>query len=98
MFRKELAITTHAGIFDTLVKNANNTFTLTHPDQTAHEFDASGRLTALRDRHNNTIALTYTGNDLTQAQAAGGQTLTFVYTNDDLMSVTDNANHALQLT
>lgn len=80
------------------MKNGDGTFTLTHTDRSQHLFDANGRLTALRDRHHNTLALTYTGNDLTLAQAAGGQTLTFGYTNGKLTSVVDNANHTLSLT
>jgi YD repeat-containing protein len=93
-----------AGIFDTLVKNADNTFTLTHTDQSAHLFEpnpldaTTWRLYEIRDRHNNAITLTYNGNELAQAHAAGGQTLTFGYMNGNLASVTDNANHSLQLT
>ncbi|MDL1894754.1 hypothetical protein FBQ82_00630 [Anaerolineae bacterium CFX7] len=85
------------GIFDILVKNGNGTFTLTHTDQTAHEFDAAGKLNALHDRHNNTVALTYTNNELTQAVAAGGQSLTFAYADGKLQTVTDNATHVLEL-
>jgi len=86
------------GIFDMLVKNGDGTFTLTHTDQSAHAFDTNGRLVSLRDRHNNTIALAYTGADLTQAQAAGGQFLTFAYTAGKLSAVTDNVNHTLSIT
>lgn len=87
-----------AGNYDTRVKHGNGTFMLTHTDQPTHEFDINGRLTALHDRYNNTIALAYNGSNLTQAQAAGGQSLTFGYTNGNLSTVTDNANHVLQLT
>lgn len=87
-----------AGLYDVLVKNGDGTFTLTHPDQSAHEFDTAGKLIALRDRHDNTITLTYSSGELTEAEAAGGQTLTFAYTSGNLTSVTDNASHTLAMT
>jgi YD repeat-containing protein len=98
LFRREAngSYTAPAGNYDTLVHHPDQTFTLTHPDQSAHLFDASGRLTQVRDRNGNAINLTYTNNVLTQAQAAGGQTLTFAYSGGNLASVTDHAGRAFQ--
>jgi YD repeat-containing protein len=98
LFRREAngTYTAPAGNYDTLVRHADQTFTLTHPDQSTHLFDASGRLTQVRDRNGNAINLTYTNNVLTQAQAAGGQTLTFAYSGGNLASVTDHAGRAFQ--
>jgi YD repeat-containing protein len=78
-FRREAdgSYTAPVGNFDTLVWNADQTFTLTHPDQSQHLFDANGRLTQIRDRKGNAITLTYTSGQLTQVQAAAGQTLAF---------------------
>jgi YD repeat-containing protein len=98
LFRREAngSYTAPAGNYDTLVHHPDQTFTLTHPDQSTHLFDASGRLTQVRDRNGNAINLTYTNNVLTQAQAAGGQTLTFAYSGGNLASVTDHAGRAFQ--
>jgi YD repeat-containing protein len=85
--------TSPAGNFDILVRNADQTYTLTHTDQSAHDFDVTGRLTRIHDRHSNAITLTYNDSLLTQAQAAGGQTLTFAYTDGRLSSVTWTSLH-----
>jgi len=86
-----------AGTFDHLVQNVDLSYTLTHTDQSTHQFDSSGLLTQVRDRHGNVIGLSYTNGLLSQAQAAGGQTLTFNYTNSSLSSVSDAAGHTVQL-
>jgi len=47
------------GVYDTLVENGDQTLTLTTKAQVRYLFDASGKLTAIKDRNDNTIAVTY---------------------------------------
>lgn len=46
------------GIFDTLVKNGDNTYTLTTTSQVRYNFDTGGRLTSIVDRNGNATTLT----------------------------------------
>jgi YD repeat-containing protein len=47
----------------TLAKNADGTYTLTaHGDSVSQNFDANGRLTAIKDPNGNTISFAYTAN------------------------------------
>ena len=48
-----------AGKFVRLIKNADNTWTLTQAHGEKYQFDTDGKLTAIQDRNNNTITLTY---------------------------------------
>jgi YD repeat-containing protein len=53
--------------FNTLVKNVDDTFTLTRRDQTQFLFSAGGALTSIRDKNGNTVGLTYgLGGNFTQ--------------------------------
>jgi YD repeat-containing protein len=60
-----------------IVKNADNTYTLTFQDGRVHKFDAVGRLQWQRDRNGNQTTLTYDVNYvLTSITDAVGRTLT----------------------
>jgi RHS repeat-associated protein len=63
-----------------IVKNADNTYTLTFQDGRIHQFNPSGKLVSMADRNNNTINLTYDANSnpITATDAAG-RTLTLTY-------------------
>jgi YD repeat-containing protein len=94
-----------AGIFDTPVKNGDDSFTLTHTDQSAHLFEPNPldatlwRLYEVRDRHNNIVTLTYSNGALQQVTAAAGQSLQFFYYADGkLQRVEDNYTPARALT
>lgn len=47
--------------FDTLVKNADASFTLTRKNQLIYEFDAAGQLLALRNRQNQSLTFSRDG-------------------------------------
>ncbi len=47
------------GRFENLVKNPDNSWTLTQAQGEQHQFDAEGKLVAVNDRNNNTITLIY---------------------------------------
>ena len=83
-----------AGIFDTLVKNANGTYTLTMKDLTVWSFCATGWLTSIADKNGNTLTLGYnTSNQVTTVTDATGRQLTLAWdaTNKRINSATDPA-------
>ena len=47
------------GVFDSLVKNGDGSFTLTHKNQTQVTFNGAGQLTAITDRNGNRQTLSY---------------------------------------
>ncbi|MDA2921746.1 DUF2341 domain-containing protein [Patescibacteria group bacterium AH-259-L07] len=51
--------TPQKSVFDQLVKNQDDTFTLTKKNQIRFQFDSNGKLTALVDRNNNQTILVY---------------------------------------
>ena len=83
--------TAPAGIFDTLVKNPDASFTLTRKDQIKWSFDAAGKLTSILDLNGNSISLSYDVNgNLTSVADPSGRTLSFAYdAGGFLTSVTD---------
>jgi YD repeat-containing protein len=96
--------TAEPGIRATLVRNPDNTFTLTRGDQLAYHFDAGGRLVSLADRQGRITTLSYTGDLLTAITAPDGRALTLTYEYDPvhdktlLVSVTDPAGHSVTYT
>ncbi len=77
------------GVFDTLVKNGDSTFTLTLTNQTAYDFSTAGVLTKLREPAGNQITLTYTGSNLTGITDTTGRAVTLGYVANRLDSITD---------
>jgi RHS repeat-associated protein len=63
-----------------IVKNTDNTYTLTFQDGRIHQFNTSGKLLSMADRNNNTVTLTYDANsNPTTATDAAGRTLTLTF-------------------
>ncbi|PYS73982.1 MAG: hypothetical protein DMF69_03270, partial [Acidobacteria bacterium] len=62
-----------------VVKNVDNTYTLTFRDGSVHQFNTSGKLVSFSDRNGNTNSLTYTGANPTSLTDASGRTITFGY-------------------
>jgi RHS repeat-associated protein len=67
------------GVFDTLVKNGDGTFTLTLTNQQAFAFSSAGVLTRISEPAGNHIDLTYTANKLTTITDAVGRAVTLGY-------------------
>jgi YD repeat-containing protein len=68
------------GVFETLVKNANGTFTLTRHSQVKLNFNSQNRLSTLVDPHGNTVTLSYNAaGQLTAVTEASGKALTLAY-------------------
>ncbi|MFF4349981.1 DUF6531 domain-containing protein [Streptomyces sp. NPDC001530] len=63
-------------------------YQLTTADHSAYGFNASGQLTALKDRTGRGLTLTYTGSQLTQITDAAGRSATLAYTGALLDKVT----------
>jgi YD repeat-containing protein len=92
------AYTPPRAVDTTLVKNGDNTFTATDPDQTVWTFRTDGRLQAITDRYGNQSRLSYNelGQLLLVGDPAGRGTLRLAYdpTSGRLTSVTDWASPA----
>jgi RHS repeat-associated protein len=80
----------YPGHYSRLVKNADNSFTLTAKDQIKQKFGTDGRLTAIGDRNGNALGFAYdnTGN-LSTITDTVGRTFNLSY---------DANNHLVQLT
>ncbi|MEL4106285.1 kelch repeat-containing protein [Oscillospiraceae bacterium WX1] len=80
----------------TLVKNADNTYTLTTKDQYTYGFNSSGYLTSMKDRNGNTITITLdASNKPTQITDQVGRVTTIGYTNNKISSITDPAGRVV---
>ena len=82
--------TRQAGVFETLVKNTDGTYTLTFKSQLKYNYNSSGKLTSIVDKNNNITMLQYTNSLLSSVTEPAGRTLQFSYnTNNKLTQVTD---------
>ena len=79
------------GVYDTLVKNGDGTYTLTTKAQLRYNFSDVGRLTSIVDRNNSATTVSYDGNGyLASVTDAGGRSLTFtVDTSGRITQVSD---------
>ena len=81
-----------AGIYDDLVRNSDNTWTLTFKNQTKMHFAANGRLNSIVDPNGNRVTLSYDASGrLTQVQEASGKVLSLGYQGTDtkVRTITD---------
>lgn len=71
-------LTPPTGLNDSLVKNVDNTFTLTTTGQIRYGFDVAGKLTTIKDRNSNTTTVAYDGSGyLSSVTEPGGRQFTF---------------------
>ncbi|MDH4389677.1 MAG: DUF6531 domain-containing protein [Fimbriimonas sp.] len=84
--RSGTTYTAPAGFYEVLTQNANG-FKLTFKDGSTWNFNTEGRLATIKDQYNNTLALNYTGTNLTSLVDASGRTLTITYTNNRINTV-----------
>jgi RHS repeat-associated protein len=75
-----------------IVKNADNTYTLTFRDGSIHQFNANGKLTSFADRNGNTITLTLNGSgNPTTITDVSGRTITLTYdSQSQIASISDS--------
>ena len=83
--------------FSSLVKNGDNTYTLTGKQGGKLNFDTSGLLASRVDRNGNTVSYTYTSGLLTKITDPFSRDTTFSYTSGQLTSVTDFAGRTATL-
>jgi RHS repeat-associated protein len=81
----------HTGDHFTLVKNGDNTYTLTTAGGTVYEFNTSGEITQIKDVDQNTISFTYTSGDLTSITDTIGRTVSLSYSSNRLWKITYNS-------
>lgn len=84
--------TGQAGVYDTLVKNGDGTYSLTQKDQTKFNFNASGRLTNIVDRNGNASTPAYDADGkITTITDTAGRVITLAYdASAKVSSLTDN--------
>lgn len=77
------------GVFDTLTYDGSG-FELATPDQVSYLFDDKGHLTAIHDRHNNTITLERDGDGrVSRILDSGGRAFDLTYDGDHIASISD---------
>jgi RHS repeat-associated protein len=83
-------------VYSTLIRNADESYTVTEKDQSRWDFDGAGRLTKITDRYGNASTLTYNASNqlATVTDPAGRGSLTLAYTNGLLTTLTDWASPA----
>lgn len=102
-------------IFDELARDGDG-YLLTRTDNTYYHFNADGKLTKISDQSDNTLSITWEGDQLSQVTLANGKVLTFVsnagrisqinapdavtltynYTDDQLVKVQDGTGAVVQ--
>lgn len=90
--------TAPAGIYLSLVKNANNTYTVTLKDLTIWSFDETGKLLRITDRYGNQSILSYDSNNhlVSISDPAGRGSLTIEYNGSGhIIKITDWANRVV---
>ncbi len=83
--------------FSSLVKNVDNTYTLTLKTGETLGFDTGGDLTSFEDRNGNTISYTYTSGLLTSITDSFSRVTTLTYTSGRLTSISDPASRTATL-
>ena len=83
-----------------LIKNSDNTLTLTYKDGSVYNFNAQGKLTAIADKNGNTVNFTYnSGSNLISIADQTGKTITLDYdANNRINSMTDPNNNTYSIT
>jgi RHS repeat-associated protein len=81
---------------DVIRKLPNGTFEYRYKNGNLMRFSASGQLTAMVDRNNNTTTFSYTGGNLTQITDPVGRSLTLQYSGSRITRITDPLNRVWQ--
>jgi len=88
-----------AGDYSTLIKNADASFTLIWKDGRIFRFFENGKLESISDRNNNTLAFSYTNEDLTGIIDSADRLTSLSYDADHhLQGITDPAGRSSDFT
>jgi RHS repeat-associated protein len=82
----------HEGAHFTLVKNGDNTYTLTTAGGIVYVFSTAGKVTSITDLDQNTITFSYTNGVLTSITDTIGRTVTLSYSGGRLWKISYNGN------
>jgi YD repeat-containing protein len=74
------------GVWDTLVRNGDSTYTLTRRDQVTYGFDPQGHMTSVRERNGQGLTLAYNGSKLTTITDSAGMSITLTYDANNLLT------------
>jgi len=83
------------GVTTQLIRNTDNTYSLKERFGAQMDFNASNKISQLKDVDGNTMTFTYSGDNLTQVKDAFNRTLTLNYSGDKLASVSDSAGRSV---
>jgi RHS repeat-associated protein len=84
------------GVFNNLT-SSGGAFTLATKDQQRYNFDSQGRLTSIADKNNNTVTLTYSGDNLTAITDTVDRAVSFTYdANNCLTNISDPLGRTVQ--
>lgn len=80
------------GFYGQIIKNVDNSYTLTLRDGSVHQFNANGKLTSFADPNGNTITFTLNGSgNPTTITDASGRTITITYdSQSQIASISDS--------
>jgi len=78
-----------------IIKNPDDTYTLTRKHGTMYNFDSSGRLTSIVDRNNNQVSLSYADGLLTTITDTSGRVVSLSYLDGKVTQITDSANRII---
>lgn len=86
----DYATEVNSGVYDSLTKNPDQSWTLTSKEQMRHNFTADGLLAYIADKNGNTLALAYSANRLAAVTNSSGRLVTFTpHPNGCVGSITD---------
>lgn len=78
------------GVFSSLVKNQDGSYTVTQKDLFEYHFDSAGNVTAFADEYGNSMQFAYSGGNLTQITDTVGRVISLSYdTSDRLTRILD---------
>ncbi|NOT47548.1 MAG: hypothetical protein HOP17_07330, partial [Acidobacteria bacterium] len=84
-------LTMNSDVHGQIVRNTDNSYTLTFKDGGSHKFSPAGRLLWQEDRNGNRTTLNYDGNGfLTSIADPSGRTLTIGYANGNISEISDS--------
>ncbi|MFT4143588.1 MAG: S8 family serine peptidase [Mobilitalea sp.] len=84
-------------VYDTLIKNADGTVSLTMQSKTTYKFNTGGKLASIIDRNNNSMVIHYdTANNITEIVGASGKKLIFTVENGKISKITDPIGRTIE--